>query len=144
MSDAKQTLFERMLPMENREMFLRERAERYEREVEEYLGLCSYLISDRCTEDIQRLIDGDYTWPLARMSLLRKFGTTKRRAVFVYPDDQRHLLMYLSWHLHCFDDIFCDSLYSFRTNQKPAALFKIIKKRKLHTDHWAVKTDVSS
>ena len=144
MSDAKPNLIERMMPMENRELFLRERAVRYEREVEEYLGLCSYLISDRCTEDIQRLIDGDYTWPLARMSLLRKFGTTKRRAVFVYPDGQRHLLMYLSWHLHCFDDIFCDSLYSFRTTRKPSTLFKQVKKRKLHTDHWAVKTDVSS
>ena len=144
MSDAKPNLFERMLPMESREQFLRERAVRYEREVEEYLNLCSYLISDKCTADIQRLIDGDYTWPLARMSLLRKFGTTKRRQVFVYPDDQRHLLMYLAWHLHGFDDIFCDSLYSFRTNLTPSDLFKKVKRRKLHTDHWAVKTDVSS
>ena len=52
MSDAKPNLFERMLPMESREQFLRERAVRYEREVEEYLSLCSYLISDKCTEDI--------------------------------------------------------------------------------------------
>lgn len=144
MGETKVTFFERMMLMENRELFLRERAERYERDVEEYLQLCAYLISDKCTEDIQRLIDGDYTWPLARMSLLRKFGTTKRRAVFVYPDDQRFLLMYLSWHLHCFDDIFCESLYSFRTRHTPAKLFKKIKKRKLHTTHWAVKTDVSS
>lgn len=143
--DAKGTvlgtpLFKRLQSPMMREAFLLYKARR--RNASEVAELASYVKSDDCTHDLAALLAGAFDFPLPCQVMLRKSHSDRRRIVYVYPQRQNMLMKYLAWGMHEYDDIFSDSLYSFRRNIGVVGLFRKVADagfaRTLHT----VKADV--
>ena len=73
---------------------------------------------------------------------MRKANTNRRRTLFVQRERQNLMLKYLAWHLHEYEDIYSDNLYSFRLGLKSKSLFSKILQVDPGRDLWVAKTDV--
>jgi len=131
-----------MLLKEERERYLAYSEKRYALDLVNFGMLKEYVLSDDCTADIQRLLDGDYDLPLPHRVLVRKANTNRRRTLFVQRERQNFMLKYLAWHLHEYEDIYSDNLYSFRLGLKSKSLFNKILQVDPGRDLWVAKTDV--
>ncbi|MBP3894610.1 MAG: hypothetical protein J6D34_11300 [Atopobiaceae bacterium] len=136
------SVFERMLAAEERQRFLDYRTQRLDMYEDELAQLTSYLPTDECTRDIERILANDFSLPLPRKVLIRKANTNRRRTLFIYPPRQQMLFSYLTWQLHDYDYLFSDSLYSFRKGKKTSALFEQVMRIDSSQDLWIFKSDI--
>jgi len=81
-------------------------------------------------------------FPVPRLIILNKKGTEKKRTVFSFDEDESWLLKFFGFHLHVYDEIFSDNLYSFRKQRSvKTAVAKIMKQKRL-TEMYGVKLDI--
>ncbi|MDO4532350.1 MAG: reverse transcriptase domain-containing protein, partial [Coriobacteriia bacterium] len=73
---------------------------------------------------------------------LRKSRSDRRRVIYIYPPRQNTLMKYIIWGMHEYDDIFSDSLYSFRNKISSTNLFGKIARFDYARDLYTVKVDV--
>ena len=133
-------LFIRLCSRDMREAFLEHRS--FKSQGPEMEELASYVRSNECEEDLRKLAQGVYDFPPARQVMLRKAHSERRRIIYIYPPRQNMLLKYLVWGMQEYDDIFSDSLYSFRRDLNVADLFhKVLIRKNVH-ELYAVKADV--
>ena len=104
--------------------------------------LAEYVRSDDCTADLERLVAGDFDFPLPHQVKLRKSHSTRRRILYIYPERQNMLMRYIAWLLHRYDCIFSDNLYSFRLKLSTADLFHKLSTHNYCRKYWVVKADV--
>ena len=133
-------LFERLCARERRDEFLQHRSRRASNE--EYEGLEAYILSDACESDLQALLAREYDFPLPRRVQLRKGHSDRRRTVYAYPERQKNLMKYITWGMLEYDDIFSESLYSFRKKRGVADAFRRIAREDYARSLYVAKADV--
>ncbi len=133
-------LFERLCAREQREAFVQHRAKRAD--AEELANLENYILGDDCVDDLQTLLTGKFDFPLPRRVLLRKGHSDRRRTVFVYPERQKSLMKYIAWGMLEYDDVFCESLLSFRKRKGASDAFRSIANRDYACGLYVAKADV--
>ncbi|MCR5775158.1 MAG: hypothetical protein K6G42_08755 [Lachnospiraceae bacterium] len=108
-------------------------------------SMAAYILTDRFNNDVQRLIDGDYYFDLPTLILLRKGQSNRKRKVYSFSEENKILLQYLTFMLmEKYDDIFPETLYSFRKNNPVGKLFRNIRNYDPHRDKYVIKTDIRS
>ena len=138
--DARSPLFERLIKPDMREEFLQHRSRRLKGQ--EFDELSAYISSELCTEDLLALLHGEFDFPPARLIKLRKSHSNRRRTIYIYPPRQNALMKYIIWGMREYDDIFSDSLYSFRNTINTYNLFKKIARLNYAHDLYTVKVDI--
>ena len=104
----------------------------------------AYLRSDDCSKDIRRLMDGEYFIDPPTRILLKKKYSEKKRVVFRHELRDKFLLILMGFVLHDYDDIFSESLYSFRRQITAGSLITKIKLLDDIESKWVLKTDFKS
>ncbi|MCR4922787.1 MAG: hypothetical protein K5931_02130 [Lachnospiraceae bacterium] len=108
-------------------------------------SMAAYILTDRFNDDIQRLIEGDYYFDLPTLILLRKGQSNRKRKVYSFSEENKILLQYLTFMLmEKYDDLFPDTLYSFRKNNSVGKLFRNIRNYDPHRDKYVIKMDIRS
>jgi len=57
---------------------------------------------------------------------INKSGSTKKRIVYLFPEDENWVLKLLTWLLYRYDGAFCPSCFSFRRNYTAKTAFRAI------------------
>ena len=73
---------------------------------------------------------------------ISKMGSSKKRTVYSYSEDETWVLKLLAYLLYKYDDKIADNCYSFRRNQTAKTAFDDIKKVKGLDECWVLKTDI--
>lgn len=100
---------------ENRERFLEYRIEACRDPNEVVEEMVSYLRSEECERDIQRLKQGDIFFSAPFHYRLPKNFSQRKRDVYAWKGKERYLLNLFAYLVHDHDEIYSDGLYSFRT-----------------------------
>lgn len=75
--------------------------------------LDAYLSEKRYLAAADRLERGE-ALPCPSLKLISKGQSTKKRKVFLFPEDENLLLKFIAWDLKRYDPLFAPNLYSFR------------------------------
>ncbi len=137
-------VFDRMLDMEVRKAFLERKSSSYSLTGEELEQITEYVMSDKCTEDIIRLKNGDFYFGYPRRTLIRKKNSDRRRAVYRFQLEEAMIMKLMAFVMHDFDYLYSDSLYSFRLGKHISSIFNHIKKNGYSSTHWVLKADIHS
>lgn len=108
------TVFEKMTDHNYRTRFLDKIRGSLRLPDEEKEAICTYIGSDQSLADINRLMQGDYYFPYPRQSFVRKGHSNRRRTVYSFPQKESFLLKFMAFVLMDLDEIYADSLCSFR------------------------------
>lgn len=135
-------VFERMADPEVRKAFLAKKELHAAPNDEEFDFLRSYLLSDECTEDIRRLQSGDYFLAVPRRFRIKKIASTRRRICYSFPLKDKILLKLMTFVLMDYDDIFSDSLYSFRKSNNHRNFFRKLRRADFFRKKYVLKTDI--
>ncbi len=135
-------VFEQMANLEVRKAFLDRKESHVVRDDEELDFLKSYLLSDECTEDIKRLQSGDYFLAIPRRFRIKKIASTKRRICYSFPIRDKSLLKLMAFVLMDYDDIFSDSLYSFRKFKNHRHFFRKVRREDFYRKYYVLKMDI--
>lgn len=74
-------------------------------------------IDNECyLEKVEKLINGNYCLSIPTKKLINKMGSTKKRVVYTFPEDENYILKMIAYLLHVYDDVFPSNVYSFRKN----------------------------
>ena len=138
------SVFDRMLDMDTRRAFIERKRSSYNVSEEEAAQLEAYVMSDRCTEEIQRLRNGDWFFEPPALTMLRKKNSTRRRRIYRFRDNESMLLKLMAFVMHDFDYLFTDSLYSFRLGRHISGIFETVSKEGYNRDCWVLKADIHS
>ncbi len=106
--------------------------------------LREYLISPQYLEDVRRLRSGDFFFDVPQRIRLRKGNSERRRIIYRFSDENSTLMKMMAFVLHDFDDLFSDSLYSFRIGRHISRLFRAITKLDCSRSCWIIKADIKS
>ena len=135
-------VFEQMADPEVRKAFLEKKELHATPNYEEFGFIKSYLLSDECTEDIKRLQSGDYFLAIPRRFRIRKIASARRRICYSFPLREKSLLKLMAFVLMSYDNIFSDSLYSFRKAKNLRHFFRKLRKVDFYREKYVLKTDI--
>ena len=138
------TIFEKAKQPETRQAFLKSKEKSNKYRPEEYEAMSAYILSDECTEDIERLEKGDYFLDVPYYRLIAKNFQDKKRAVYYFPGNQNNLIKLLVFALRGIERIYSDRLYSFRSDKTGRDLLFEIRREKDLGNWYVLKTDVSN
>lgn len=135
-------VFEQMADSEVRKAFLEKKELHATPNDEEFDFLKSYLLSDECTEDIKLLQNGDYFLAIPHRFRIKKIASTRRRICYSFPLKDKSLLKLMAFVLMDYDDIFSDSLYSFRKSKNHRHFFHKLRRVDFFRKKYVLKTDI--
>lgn len=138
------TVFEKMNTPEVKQAFLSRKEGSYSLSEEEVAMLKDYILSDKCDEDIRRLLNGEFFFSIPVSSFLRKKNSQRKRVIYRFKLEEKLLMQYMAFVLHDFDHIYEDSVFSFRLGKHISQIFADIRKEDLSSTHWVLKTDIHS
>ena len=133
-------LFERLCARDKRNEFLEHKSLHID--AKDFETLESYITSDDCTKDLQKLLAGEFDYPPPRKVQLRKSHSDRRRTVYAYPERQKNLMKYINWGMLEYDDIFSRSLFSFRQKRGVADVFRCVVRMDYARGFYVAKADV--
>lgn len=136
------SILERLQAEQEREHFVAFRENKHGSRTKDIELLRAYILSDACVNDLRRLRDGCFDFPIPRQTMLRKSHSNRRRIIYAFPEPFNTLMKYLVWGLHDYDWLFSPSLYSFRQGRNTSSLFDKITAQGLGTRYWAMKADI--
>lgn len=137
-------VFENMLDQTVREAFLSHKERSISCPEEELAAMRVYLSGQRCTDDIRRLMAGEFFLEPPLQVARRKSQSGKKRMVYSFNSENKILLQLMTFVLRRYDDLFADNLYSFRTNQQAIDLIRRLKNTPGLEHQFILKTDVKS
>ena len=79
---------------------------------EKYLR--GYIENRRYLPIAEQVLSGEFHFSVPEKKELNKLGTSKKRTVYCFPDEENMLLKMLSWLLYQYDGTIPDNCYSFR------------------------------
>jgi len=92
----------------------------------------------------KKIIENNYEFSIPRKVLLGKMGKAKKRAVYIYNEEENYILKFLTYLLYKYDSTFSPNLYSFRKDSGVRkAVFNIIRKTK-NKRMCAYKVDIQN
>ena len=83
------------------------------------------------------------SFPLPKKSVISKMGSSKKRVVYTYPEDENTVLKLLTYLiLRKYDGIFSPGLYSFRPNRTAKDAVRHLLKIKTVPQMYSYKADI--
>lgn len=79
---------------------------------------------------------------LPKKTLINKSGSTKKRVVYLFEDDELWVLKLLTWLLYKYDYCFSDNCYSFRKNSTAKTAFTNLLKINDLSSKYVLKIDI--
>lgn len=79
---------------------------------------------------------------LPKKTFINKSGSTKKRVVYIFNDDELWVLKLLTWLLYKYDYCFSDNCYSFRKNSTARQAFTRLLKIPDLNSKYVLKTDI--
>ena len=136
-------VFEEMLDSAVRERFLAYKNNSVSCLNEELEAMRTYLLSEQCTDDIQRLMAGNYFLEPPRQVARCKARSNKKRLIYSFSKENKMLLQLMTFVLHDYDDMFADNLYSFRREKRAIDLIYRLKHTPDLENKYIFKTDIN-
>lgn len=94
---------------------------------------------------VNQLLAGEYKWSVPEKLLLAKAGTTKKRVVYMYSNQDRVFLSVLFKAMNeVFEDTIAPNCFSYRRGINTSSAIKHIAKDKQSFDKYGVKLDISA
>ena len=90
------------------------------------------------------ILNGEYEFSLPNKVLIGKMGKSKKRAVYIYKEDENYVLKMLSFLLYHYDEMFSPNLYSFRKNSGVKKAINKIRSLPPEYRKFAYKVDLSN
>ena len=133
------------MTQEQREAFLRYRAGKNTRPNEETALMISYIHSDDCVRDLQRLVQRDYSFvPPPHHYRIPKNFSGRKRDVYVCKGTFGYLLKLISYCMREQEVLFSAGLYSFRKSRTAKDFLLKLRKSGHIGDYYIVKADISN
>ena len=137
------TVFEKMLSQEKRDAFIKRKNESFNTDDEELALIEEYIMSEKCTKDIECLMKGDFFFEVPTLIKLRKNHSNKRRNIYRFQVRERILMKYMAFVMHDYDYLYSESLYSFRMGKRITEIFSTISRLNCTETDWVLKGDIT-
>lgn len=76
--------------------------------------------------------------------IVNKEGTSKKRVVYSFDDEENIVLKFIAFNLYKFDEIFSDSCYSFRRGYGVRDAVRKLRGNKSYGEKYCFKADISN
>lgn len=138
-------IFEIMLQNETKERFVEHIENAYGETRREKKAIREYILSEKCTDDVERLAAGDFFLdPPEEKAIKKRFGG-KKRIIYLFNPQERILMRYMTFVVsEAYDYIFSNCLYSFRRTKTAASMVKQIKKISHMEDSYKIRADLTA
>lgn len=90
------------------------------------------------------ILEGDYQFSIPLRRELNKQGSTKKRVVYTYSDEENKILKLLAYLLYRYDDQLAPSCYAFRRHVGVRRAFSDLAFDPHVRQLWGYKTDISN
>jgi hypothetical protein len=137
-------VFQKAKLAETREAFVATRARHNKYRADELREFESYVLSDHCVNDIERLEAGDYFLDHPQYRLIPKNFQDRKRAIYMFVGTDGILLKLLFFAMRDAERYYSDRLFSFRSDKTATDLLDEISSRSDLGDLYVLKTDVSN
>ena len=91
---------------------------------EEELFLRDFIENKKYLPAAQKVISGEFCFSIPEKKELNKLGTSKKRVVYCFPEEENMLLKMICWMLYRYDKMFPDNCYAFRKHMGPRKAFR--------------------
>ncbi|MBQ2864747.1 MAG: hypothetical protein IJE91_04735 [Clostridia bacterium] len=105
--------------------------------------LKQYVAQEKYLSIAQKIDAGSYVFSAPIKTLINKSGSTKKRAVYSFSEDENIVLKFISFCLYKYDYVFCPSTYAFRRNITVKQAFNNIIKSGVD-NKFSYKLDISN
>lgn len=78
--------------------------------------LRDFIDNEKYIDKVEKLCKGEYSFSLPEKLMVNKMGSTKKRVVYTFSQDENLILKLMAYLLHRYDSLFAPNLYSFRQN----------------------------
>ena len=136
-------VLQRAMLKENRDAFIAYRSKRVTNREYDFDEMISYISSEECVKDLEKLIRGEYTMPPPFHHRVPKNLSGRRRDIYSWKGPFKFLLKLIVFMLHDRNDLYSDGLYSFRTNVNAIDFLRKIRAREDIASFYIIKADVS-
>ena len=131
------TLLDCLRAKEEWEAFLLYKKEKNQLSRREQKQLETFIAEERY---LQRAEDLRFSYPEKKE--ITKLGSSKKRTVYSYPEDETWILKLLAWKLYKYDGRIADSCYSFRRSRTAKTAFDSIRKITGLDKRYVLKLDI--
>lgn len=106
--------------------------------------LRAYIEGRKYLPVVTRVVEGTFTFSVPERKELNKLGTSKKRVVYCFPDEENMLLRMLSWLLHRYDGAIPPNCYSFRRDTGARQAFMTMATAPGIDGLYGFKADISN
>lgn len=106
--------------------------------------LREYIEGKKYMDVAQRVAEGKFHFSVPEKKEINKLGSSKKRVVYCFPDEENMLLKMLSYLLYKYDHVIPDNCYSFRKDTGAINAFVKMTKYPDICELYGFKADVSN
>lgn len=106
---------------------------------EEEKQLRDFIDKEEYIDKVNKLNDMQYCFSLPQKMLVNKMGSTKKRVVYTFSQEENFILKMMAFLLHEYDSIFSPNLYSFRQTYSTKSALKNLTQQ---SDVYCYKVDI--
>lgn len=103
-----------------------------------------YIQNRKYEDTVKGILDGSYVFSYPQRNEINKLGTSKKRVVYTFSENENMILKLLAYLLHKYDDKLCDNCYAFRCNIGAREAFLDMLKYPDINDLWCFKSDITN
>ena len=140
----KQGILDRCKSREMRDAFLRHKGSRPVYDEQDFREMKNYISSSACVADLEKLISRDYRISPPHHYKVPKNLSGRKRDVYRFQGTFHHLLKLIAFAVRDYDNVFSDSLYSFRTSRTAQDILKLLRESESRSRCYIVKADISN
>ncbi len=126
------------------EKFYQNRADTGHLSTKELELLKGYIDAERYKHIAEEIIKGDYSFSLPLKKKISKGGTSKKRVIYLFKDDEVWILKHLTYLLHKYDNLFSDNCYSFRKSRNAKTAIKKVLSTPGIDNMYCYKADIQN
>jgi len=105
--------------------------------------LREYIENRKYVSVARRVVSGEFHFSVPEKKELNKLGTSKKRIVYCFPDEENILLKILSWLLYQYDEAIPENCYSFRKDTGARKAFLKMANTAGISQLYGFKADIS-
>ena len=106
--------------------------------------LRDYIQNKRYLPMAEKILQGNFHFSIPEKRELNKMGSTKKRIVYRFKEEENILLKMISWLLYEYDDCISDNCYSFRKNTGARKAFLAMANNREIENLHGFKADISN
>ncbi len=136
---TKSSLLRTICTKEIQNNFLNRRRQNSSEDAERFAKI---LASERCQSVFNEIAAGTYAFSIPIKKLISKYGTSKKRTVYLFEEYEMMALRLIAQELYRYDHLFSDNLYSFRSGHGVQNAMSALRHAKDLGKMYGYKTDI--